>query len=82
MRVKLRHLFWKWFGQPDVPPQDFPILPAISEYSGRIYFPRFLEFNKEYRQNANLEIVAKNNNVTRERIRQCLWKSYWRYHNR
>ena len=79
---KLRHLYWKYFGQPDVPPQDFPLLPAINEYNGNSYFPRFLEYNKQYRENPDIAEVAEKNNVTRERIRQCLWKSYWRYHER
>lgn len=79
---KLRHFYWRYFGHPDVPPQDFPLLPSINEYTGKVYFPRFMEYNKEYRENLDIAEIAKKNNVTRERIRQCLWKSYWRYYAR
>lgn len=79
---KLRHLYWRYFGQPDVPPQDFPLLPSISEYSLKVYYPKYFKYSIHFRNGYSLEEIAVKERVARERVRQCLWKAYWRYYAR
>jgi len=81
-RIKIRHLYWRYFGQPDVPPQDFPVLPSINQYTNKEYYPTFLRYTSNFRMGLTIEEVSDKFNVTRERVRQCLWKAYWRYYAR
>lgn len=79
---KLRHLYWKYFGQPDTPPQDFPLLPSVNEYNLKVYYPKYFKYSVHFRNGTSLQEIADKEKVTRERVRQCLWKAYWRYYER
>lgn len=67
---RLLTFYWQVFGYPDIPPK-FILWRAI-----RIYKPRAYEMNRRYLIGCSLEEIAKQYNVTRERVRQCLWKVY------
>lgn len=77
---KLIHLYWKYFNRPEIPPQDFPIIPRINTASFDVYVPEYLKYTIMYRNEMTLEEIAEKQNKTRERIRQCLWKAYWMYY--
>ncbi len=78
--MKLKHLFWKYFGYPDLPPRTFKATFIINQYTGKSYFPRYMRMANMYLNGYNIQDIANEYNVTQERIRQCLWKSYRQYH--
>ena len=71
-------LEWKWklFGMPDVPPCPINTAKKINRFSGKEYFPRYLTMAHLYNKGWHIESIAILHNVTRERVRQCLWKAY------
>lgn len=75
-RNRLRKIKWLIFGRPDVPPIGFEVNPKISEYTNLPYWPRYYSFALLYNGGMPIELIAKKYNVTRERVRQCLWKAY------
>lgn len=76
MRNKLRKLYWLLLGIPDLPPKDFIVKFKINEYNGKIYAPRSNTMAQLYVAGRSVEDIAAIYNVTRERIRQCIWKAY------
>lgn len=75
---KLLKLKWFLFGLPDYPPRSFEVLAYKSVYNnGEPFFTRGQEVSKKYLAGAEPEQLAKELNVTRERVRQILWKD-WR----
>lgn len=78
--IKIRHLYWKYFGQPDFPPQDFPISFDTSPRGDKVIFPNYLRYTLYFRAGFSVEEISSKVNVTRERVRQCMWKAYWRHH--
>lgn len=75
--IKFRRLLWKLFGTPDVPPKASGLRYFKTNlYSGEDYIPRYYLFYKQYNEGWSLESIAHFNKVTRERVRQCIWKAY------
>lgn len=74
---KIRHLIWQLFGRPELPPRNFRLIAKINKYNNKqIYIPRYYEMANMYLNNYDLIDIAKEYNVTRERVRQCIWKAY------
>ena len=73
---KFKPLYWKLFGYPDFPPSDFQILAKVNKYTDKVYIPRYQVMSFLWQDGHSVEDIAKCYNVTRERVRQCLWKSY------
>lgn len=77
IKHKLLELYWKLFGQPDVPPKLKNYKPEVlNKFSGELYIPRRNDMYEFYCSGATIEDIAKIYNVTRERVRQCCWKAY------
>lgn len=74
--MRIRHLIWKLFGTPDLPPRNFKLKSKYNQYTKKFYFPRSYKMASMYRFGYNIEDVANVFNVTRERVRQCIWKAY------
>lgn len=72
----IRHLIWRIFGYPDSPPKNFKIKFSYHFPSDKVYLKRYLQMAFLWQQNYSLEDIAKEYNVTRERVRQCIWKAY------
>ena len=77
--MNLKHLYWKYFGYPDLPPRTFKATFIINRYTGKPYFPRYMRMANMYLNGYKLQDIADEYNTTRERIRQCIWKAYWHY---
>jgi len=77
MLKKLRRLWWKITGTPDLPPR-FTITPYNSIYTGKPMKLRSQQFAAEWLAGASIEDIATKAVVTRERVRQCIWKEYRR----
>lgn len=78
--MNLKHIYWKYFGYPDLPPKSFKIQPKMNQYTDKFYFPRHYIMANMYVNGFNLKEIAEHYNVTRERVRQCIWKCYWDLH--
>lgn len=76
LKAKLRRIWWGIVGCPDYPPTDGNIATRISQYSGKFYVPRSFYVYIRYANGESIEDIATSLNVTRERIRQILWKEY------
>lgn len=77
MLTKIRELYWQVVGWPDVPPRNFPYKSSkISPYTGKPLKMRCFSIASDYSNGLSLEFIATMNNITRERVRQCLWKAY------
>lgn len=77
MKRKIREFIWNIFGRPECPPKDIDLKSKINPYTKKQYEPRYYSMVKMYiNNNLSLEEIAKKHNVTRERVRQCLWKAY------
>jgi hypothetical protein len=76
VKPKLRHIFWNIFGWPDLPPKDFKPQNAINKYTGKEYQPLYNTMALLYLDGVTVYEIAEIYNVTRERVRQCVWKSY------
>ena len=77
MRRRLRELLWRLFGWPDIPPQKCVKLVArVNQYTGFPLVLRRDEMTSQYLAGHDIETIAEMHNVTRERVRQCLWKAY------
>ncbi len=74
--MKFRELLWEFVGRPDVPPKVFKVKPKKNAYTNKLYMPRHYEMAAMYLDGKSVEEIANCYNVTRERIRQCLWKAY------
>jgi hypothetical protein len=74
LRVKLRHAIWKLFGRPDLPPKDFKVEHRINPRTNRFYDRCVM--SQAYVNGITIERIAMQYNVTRERVRQMIWKSY------
>lgn len=69
--LKLRHLKWFLFGRPEYPPRVWPKAGNdISKTSKRVAFL--------YADGGCPKLIAQRFGVTRERVRQILWKEYYR----
>lgn len=74
---RLSSLMWKLFGQPDIPPKLKDFNPNMTNsYTGKTRKLRYNEMYFLYLTGQGAEDIAKTYNVTRERVRQCLWKAY------
>jgi hypothetical protein len=71
MRIKLRHLKWFLFGKPDYPPRIMPQLksPLVMSRSELIGFL--------FAVGGRADEIAQDFNITRERVKQILWKAYY-----
>lgn len=78
--MTLRDIKWKLFGRPAFPPKDFKVIAKINQYTGIPYFPRHYDMARMYLNGIDPWHIAKRHNVTRERVRQCLWKAYQELH--
>lgn len=74
--MNIRHLYWRLFGYPDLPPKSFRVKPRRNPYTNNLYFPRSYIMTNMYLNGFELQEIADHYNVTRERIRQCIWKCY------
>ncbi len=68
--MNLKHLYWHYFGYPDLPPRTFTVKTGTREF-------RYHTMARIYLNGSTIEEIAKSYNVTRERVRQCIWKVYW-----
>ena len=75
--MNIKHLYWRWFGYPDLPPKSFKLKCKTNQYTNEDYFPRYYIMTRFYLHGKSLEQIASLFNVTRERVRQCIWKCYW-----
>lgn len=77
MKHKILNFIWKIFGYPDLPPRDFRAKPRINKYTGKeLKRTRYDEMIKLYLDGSSISRIAKEFNVTRERVRQYAWKAY------
>lgn len=68
--MNIKHLYWKYFGYPDLPPKSYSVnLKNLNR--------RYNKIALSYLLGDTLEDISKFHNLTRERIRQCIWKVYW-----
>lgn len=72
----IRHLIWKLFGTPELPPRNFKLMPKINVYTGKEYTPRYYTLTRIYNSGVEIDKIASAFNLTRERVRQCIWKAY------
>ena len=77
MKYKLLKLYWKLFGRPDCPPKKFSVDLKVNQYTTQTYYPRYRSMALEYQKGVSVEDIAEYYGVTRERVRQCLWKAYY-----
>jgi hypothetical protein len=75
-KYKVRRFFWNIFGWPDLPPRNFNVTVKHNNYTGKFYMPNYRVMGRMYSLGHDVEFIAKEFNVTRERVRQCIWKSY------
>jgi predicted DNA-binding protein YlxM (UPF0122 family) len=75
-KKRLRKLWWRIFGWPDTPP-PFKIKARTNAYTGKLYYSKADLMANKYINGLTIQEIAKFYNVTRERVRQCIWKS-WR----
>lgn len=80
MKYKLLRLYWSIVGRPDLPPKNFIIKPRINCYTGDPYIPRYTKYASLWLDGNTIEEIAERTNVTRERVRQCIWKAYHEAH--
>lgn len=84
MLTKLVYLYYRWFGYPDTPPRwlfSSEPKPKKRIYSDGYHWPRYYDMAWRYWAGNDIEIMAEKYNVTRTRVRSCLWK-YLREQNR
>lgn len=69
---------WKLLDKPesDLPPKDFEIVERINSLTGKLLRPRANEMTRMWKSGKSAEEIASHFNVTRERVRQCIWKTY------
>lgn len=79
MRRMFRRFYWKLFGRPDVPPRDFKVMWRRNIYTGGRYYSRACMVAGDYLAGSDIETIAKQYNVTRERVRQIVWKEFLSY---
>lgn len=82
MKRKLRRLYWRWFGRPDVPPKDFKVMWRRNPYTGERFYNKSCMMAGDYLAGSPIEVIAKQYNVTRERVRQIIWKEFFSYERR
>ena len=71
IKYKYRRIVWSTFGYPEAPPRDFVYLG--SEFlKSQVVVLRYLKGEQIYS-------IAQDYNVTRERVRQIVWKYYRTY---
>lgn len=81
LQYKLREILWKIFGRPDCPPKVKKFNPLrIREFDGAPYLPRANVMYYAYTKGMSIENMSVAYNITRERVRQCLWKAYHDHH--
>lgn len=76
VKIYLYELWWRVTGYPDQPPLVFKIEPKIHEDGSQYYYPRYQHMALMYLNGHTIESIAELNGVTRERVRQCIWKAY------
>lgn len=75
LRTKFRHAVWRIFGHPDYPPK-FTVIRPPNLFTGGPSTNRIYDMAEAYMAGESIPSLAERYNVTRERIRQCLWKAY------
>lgn len=75
-KYRIRQILWAFVGTPELPPKDAKILLRANPYTGRTYMPRSYYVYIRYSNGEKLEDIAKSLDITRERVRQLLWKEY------
>lgn len=79
---------WGWIhleksDEPDLPDRDkLQVYPLVNRYTLKEYYPRYLLMAIMYKDGFEINDIAERFNVTRERVRQCLWKVNRRRMNR
>jgi len=59
----------------DYPSRDkLDVYAIVNRYSLKPYYPRYLLMAIMYKDGWDVNEIAEKFNVTRERVRQCLWK--------
>ena len=76
IKLKIRRLYWRIFGQPNYPPLDFTLIDKINLYTDEPIVPRYQRISSLYLIGIDIQSISDYYNVTRERVRQCVWKSY------
>ena len=79
MVIRLRMLWWKLFGQPNIPPLHYITRKIITKAHLDNLVPRYYKWAYAYLQGFTIEEIAAHNYVTRERVRQCFWKIWWEH---
>lgn len=74
--MKLLEIYWQMFGYPELPPKDFVVKPIERDYDGTYYMPKSYQVAEEYLSGTPVEELAEKYKITRERVRQLLWKAY------
>lgn len=71
------NLYWRIFGFPETPPKYLlKVIPRVNQYTLDVYYPRSYAMAILYKRNLSIEDISQVAKVTRERVRQCLWKVY------
>jgi hypothetical protein len=76
IKRRLYAFWWKIAGYPDLPPKIFNLEAKRNTYTAQLYWPRYYDMAYRYLQDEPIESIANGYNVTRERVRQCIWKAY------
>jgi DNA-binding transcriptional regulator YdaS (Cro superfamily) len=77
MEKVFRTLWWKLVGTPDLPPR-FKLAPRLSIYTGKPLTLRSQIMAEQWLAGDTVDEIATKAVVTRERVRQCIWKEYRR----
>ena len=81
-KIKFRRLCWKLFGCPDLPPKPYSLVNKFNQFTSKGYTPRYQRMAVMYLADLSIEVIADQYNVTRERVRQNIWKAYRDYETR
>lgn len=78
MKYAILNLYWSVFGYPDYPPKLKNHNPRLNSVTRGVVVTRSYSMYRFYCSNGDIQTIADFYDVTRERVRQCLWKEYRR----